>query len=59
MTDPNNKSPANMEASQLHQNNFKEYQRRVREVVKKSQDEASDEDEDDDDEEMEAEQKEG
>jgi ubiquitin-protein ligase len=52
MTDPNNKSPANMEASQLHQNNFKEYQRRVREVVKKSQDEQSDDD-DEDDEEME------
>ena len=50
MTDPNNKSPANMEASQLHQNNYKEYQRRVREVVKKSQDDQSSDDDEDDDE---------
>ena len=50
MTDPNNKSPANNEASLMHQNNYKEYQRRVREMVKKSQEEASDDDDDDDDE---------
>ena len=36
LTDPNNKSPANIEASQMNQNNYKEYIRRVKECVKKS-----------------------
>ena len=36
LTDPNNKSPANNEASQLYTNNYKEYIRRVKECIQKS-----------------------
>ena len=49
LTDPNNKSPANNEASQMHQNNYKEYVRRVKECVQKSQDDMSDDDDEDED----------
>ena len=45
LTDPNNKSPANNEASQMHQNNYKEYVRRVKECVEKSQEDMSDDEE--------------
>ena len=49
LSDPNNKSPANVEASQMHQNNYKEYLRRVKECVEKSQEDMSDDDDDDED----------
>ena len=50
LADPNNDSPANLEASQMHRNNFKEYQQRVKSIVEKSQEEMSDGDEDEDEE---------
>ena len=48
MSDPNHKSPANLEAAQMHQNNYKEYVRRVKILVEKSQEDMSDEDDDED-----------
>ena len=49
LAEPNPKSPANNEASQLFTNNYKEYIRRVKEKVLKSQEGMSDDDDDDDD----------
>ena len=46
LDDPNIKSPANNEASQLLQNNYKEYLRRVKICVEKSQEDMSDDDDD-------------
>ena len=51
MSDPNHKSPANLEAAQMHQNNYKEYVRRVKILVEKSQEDLSDEDDDEDEDE--------
>jgi ubiquitin-conjugating enzyme E2 A len=36
LNDPNNASPANVEAAQLHRDNVKEYVKRVRETVEAS-----------------------
>jgi len=36
LNDPNTKSPANVEASNLYKDNRKEYMKRVRETVEKS-----------------------
>ena len=51
LTDPNSKSPANAEASMMYTNNYKEYVRRVKECVEKSQAEMSDDDDDEEEEE--------
>mmetsp|Transcript_21738 Transcript_21738/g.34450 ORF Transcript_21738/g.34450 Transcript_21738/m.34450 type:complete len:89 (-) Transcript_21738:266-532(-) len=51
LCDPNPASPANSEASRLYQENRREYNRRVREIVEQSWiDDEDDMDDDDDDE---------
>ena len=57
LTDPNTKSPANNEASLMYSNNYKEYIRRVKECVEKSQADMSDDDDDDDEDEDKEEEK--
>merc|ERR1712079_493529 len=53
LTDPNPNSPANVEAAKLYQENRKEYEKRVAQIVEESwndDDDDDDDDEDDDDE---------
>ena len=57
LTDPNTKSPANNEASLMYSNNYKEYIRRVKECVEKSQADMSDDDDDEDEDEDKEEEK--
>ncbi|EWM29983.1 ubiquitin-conjugating enzyme e2 [Nannochloropsis gaditana] len=57
LCDPNPASPANSEASRLYQDNRREYNRRVKEVVEQSW--IADDDDDDEDEDEEGEEEEG
>jgi ubiquitin-conjugating enzyme E2 A len=47
LTDPNPNSPANMEAAKLYQENRREYDRRVAEIVESSWEDDEDDEEED------------
>merc|ERR1719211_414287 len=51
LTDPNPNSPANVEAAKLYQENRREYEKRVAQIVEQSWDDDDDSDEEDDDDE--------
>merc|ERR1712217_949913 len=58
LTDPNPNSPANVEAAKLYQENRREYEKRVAQIVEESWNDDDDDDDDDEDEDEDIEQEE-